>query len=94
MRTILPLGALLAISLASCSGSNSLTGPDDVQHIRPSMDSLRIGPRKPCELPSGDHSRAMTAGISLASGPGTLPARYGSRLSSVIRCEGVTLWAA
>jgi hypothetical protein len=94
MRTILPLGALLATTVAGCSGSSSLTEPDDVQHLRPSMDSLRIGPREPCELPSGAHIRAMTAGISLASGPGTLPAWYASGLSWVTRCAGAGPWAA
>jgi hypothetical protein len=94
MRTILPLGALLATTVAGCAGSSALTEPDDVRHLRPSMDSLRIGPREPCELPSGGHIRAMTAGISLASRPGTLPAWYGSRPASVARCAGVGSWAA
>ncbi len=45
MRTILPLGALLALSLASCSSSaNSLTGPD--------VEPGRVQePAAPCELP-------------------------------------------
>jgi hypothetical protein len=32
MRTLLPLGALLALSLASCTSSaSSLTGPDELK---------------------------------------------------------------
>jgi len=32
MRTLLPLGALVALSLAGCSSSaNSLTGPDEIK---------------------------------------------------------------
>jgi hypothetical protein len=58
MHTILPLGALLALSLASCSSSaNSFTGPDDVQ---PAIDPAGPGvkpdpeqPSTPCEAPGG-----------------------------------------
>jgi hypothetical protein len=31
MRSLLPLGALLVLSLAACTSSNSLTGPDDTK---------------------------------------------------------------
>jgi hypothetical protein len=38
MRTILPMGALLALNLAGCSNSaDLLTGPDNID-IKPSID--------------------------------------------------------
>jgi hypothetical protein len=53
MRTILPLGALLALSLASCSSSeNSLTEPAD--DTEPMMEPGRNQqPIQPCESPAG-----------------------------------------
>ena len=49
MRTILPLGVLLALSLVGCSSSNSpVTGPAEIE---PSIDPARGEPLSPCQPP-------------------------------------------
>jgi hypothetical protein len=76
MRTILPLGALLALSLAGCSTS---TGPNDLEPSlepgRPSMDPGRAEPNTSCADPNGD-IRGHHAAISSASGAGSLSVWY------------------
>jgi hypothetical protein len=45
MRTILPLGALLAFSIIGCSSSaNLLTGPGEID-VKASMDPVGLDPR-------------------------------------------------
>jgi hypothetical protein len=78
MGTTLPLGALLALSLASCSSSgNSLTGPDDIKPSTGPVDPAREEPGTHCAAPS-DHPAA----ISSASGSGASSAWYSSRIMS------------
>lgn len=54
MRTILPLGALLALSLAGCASS---TGPEDLDPSlnpgRPSIDQPDAEPKTSCADPTG-----------------------------------------
>lgn len=74
MHTILPLGALLALSLASCSSSaNSFTGPDDIQ---PTIDPADRGvtpdptrPSKPCEAHAAAASALRSGTFSESSVP-------------------------
>jgi hypothetical protein len=88
MKTILPLGALLALSLAGCSGStNSLTGPDD--EIRPSMDPGSRQSRTPSDLPSR-HPCGHEATASSAAGSGTLSVWYSSLVESSAGCTRIS----
>jgi hypothetical protein len=69
MRTILPLGALLALSLVSCSSSaRSLTGPDD---ITATMEPGRDQPIQPCAPPPGGYQglagRSSSLSVSLSA---------------------------
>jgi hypothetical protein len=64
MRTILPLGALLALSLVSCSSSaSSLTGPDD---IKATMEPARDQPSQPCAPPPGGYHGLAGSSNSLS----------------------------
>jgi hypothetical protein len=76
MRTILPLAALLALSLAGCSSS---TGPDDLDPSlepgRPSMDPGHVEPNTSCADPTG-HNRGHHAALSSVSGSGSLSVWY------------------
>ena len=63
MRTILPLGALLALNLASCSGSaDSFTGPGDIQSAVnpiPTSSDPPPPPSEPCEAPGGKQRSSL-----------------------------------
>jgi hypothetical protein len=77
MRTILPLGALLALTLAGCSSS---TGPNDLEPSlepgRPSVDPGRVEQNTSCADPNGN-IRGHHAAISSASGSDSLSVWYG-----------------
>jgi hypothetical protein len=69
MRTILPLGVLLALSLMSCSSSaSSLTGPDDT---KAKMEPGRDQPSQPCAPPPGGYQglagRSSSLSVSLSA---------------------------